>query len=451
MRSDNRTLVLPALFALCLWMAPVLADTDTQAQVVWEAPIEVARGEAYRGPWRMNASDFRYVDDASVAISERGEVVVVWADQVEQAIFLQRYDREGHAVFDEPTRIGGEVDTFSWLPRVVIDEASEEGKAFTVHLLWQEILFTGGDHGGEILYARSQDGGETFEAHQNLSNVRDGAGKGRITAHRWDNGSLDLLGTSEGHVVAAWTEYQGPLRVVYSRDGGDSFSEPVTVNAGAEVPARAPTLAQAPSGRVLLAWSEGDSPYADIRMAWSDDLDQGFSAPETALEHPGHADAPSWVVDDNGTVHLAFGAIPANDVEDYRQPYHRRLHISQANAEDLDFGPARKLDTDDWPGGFPTLAHDHQRLYLVWQRYPHPTDRPFGLAFTHAPLDFTAFSSIEAVPGATETPYSGGLQGQLKRRMAVNASGEIAIAQSRFVPGSHSDILLIRGQVQSGE
>lgn len=436
------------IWALALGAAPTLAEDQTQARIVWQEPIEVARGEAYRGPWRMNASDFRYVDDASVAINDHGETVVVWADQVQQAIFLQRYDREGQAVFDEPTRIGGEPDTFSWLPRVAIEPTPDERDDFTVHLLWQEILFTGGDHGGEILYARSRDGGRSFEDQQNLSNSRDGAGKGRITAHRWDNGSLDLLLGADGHVVAAWTEYQGPLRVTYSSDNGESFAEPDTVNEGASAPARAPSLAQAPSGRVVLVWSEGDRPYADIRIATSDALEAGFSAPATALETPGHADAPSLVVDEGGTVHLAFGAIPANDIEDYRQPHHRRLHVTQADSDRLEFAPATRLDADDWPGGFPTLAGTDGHLYLVWQRYPHPTDRPYGLAFTHATTNTPDFVPVTPVPGTVDRPYSGGLQGQLKRRMAVNGSGEIAIAQSRFIPGSHSDILLIRGQLQ---
>ena len=444
---------LGGLFALALiqWgtPAPAPADDGSAARVAWEQPVEVARGEAWRGPWRMNDSDFRYVDDASVAINDHGEVVVVWADQAEQALFLQRYDHDGRAVFDEPTRIGGEPDTFSWLPRVAIEPEPDDEDAFTVHLLWQEILFTGGDHGGEILHARSRDGGRTFGDHQNLSRSRDGAGKGRITAHRWDNGSLDLLLGGDGEVVTAWTEYKGPLRVTYSTDEGASFADPVTINPDADVPARAPALAQAPSGRVLLAWSEGDSPYADIRIAASEDLNEGFSAPATALEHPGHADAPSLVVDDDGIVHLAFGAIPANDLEDYRQPHHRRLHVSRADAATLAFASPTRLDADDWPGGFPTLSRDDRRLYLVWQRYPHPTDRPWGLAFTHAPLESATFGPVEPVPGTVETPYNGGLQGQLKRRMAVNRHGEIAIAQSRFIPGRHSDILLIRGHFQS--
>ncbi|WP_018870495.1 MULTISPECIES: sialidase family protein [unclassified Thioalkalivibrio] len=435
------------VLALALWGLPAPAD-DNAATVVWEEPVEVARGEAWRGPWRMNDSDFRYVDDASVAINDHGEVVVVWTDQAEQALFLQRYDREGHAIFDRPTRIGGEPDTFSWLPRVAIEPDPEDPDGFTVHLLWQEILFTGGDHGGEILYARSHDGGRSFEDHRNLSRSRDGAGKGRITAHRWDNGSLDLLLGADDEVIAAWTEYRGPLRVARSTDAGDAFTDPVTVNPDGDAPARAPALAQAPSGRMLLAWAKGDRPQADIRIAFSDDADEGFSAPATALEHPGHADAPSLVVDTDGVVHLAFGAIPANDLEDYRQPHHRRLHVSRAEADTLEFAPPSRLDADDWPGSFPTLAQDDHRLYLVWQRYPHPTDRPRGLAFTHAPRESAAFGPVEPVPGTLDTPYSGGLQGQLKRRLAVNRYGEIAVARSRFMPGQHSDILLIRGQIE---
>jgi hypothetical protein len=33
-----------------------------------------------------------------------------------------------------------------------------------VYVLWQEIVFSGGSHGGEIFFARSRDGGQTWSA-----------------------------------------------------------------------------------------------------------------------------------------------------------------------------------------------------------------------------------------------------------------------------------------------
>lgn len=42
------------------------------------------------GLWRMNVSDFRDADDASVALDEDSMAAVVWADQAQQELFSQR-------------------------------------------------------------------------------------------------------------------------------------------------------------------------------------------------------------------------------------------------------------------------------------------------------------------------------------------------------------------------
>jgi hypothetical protein len=50
--------------------------------VAWEERIEVASGAAYQGTWRMNESQFSYVDDPTMAINEEEVVAVAWADQL---------------------------------------------------------------------------------------------------------------------------------------------------------------------------------------------------------------------------------------------------------------------------------------------------------------------------------------------------------------------------------
>ena len=52
---------------------------------------------------------------------------------------------------------------FSWLPRMRSRPAIERSV-----VLWQEIIFSGGSHGGEILFARSNDGGRTSASHESL-------------------------------------------------------------------------------------------------------------------------------------------------------------------------------------------------------------------------------------------------------------------------------------------
>lgn len=46
--------------------------TDPSQTVTWSPPIEVETGEAIVGPWRANASSWRYVDDPTVAMDRDG-------------------------------------------------------------------------------------------------------------------------------------------------------------------------------------------------------------------------------------------------------------------------------------------------------------------------------------------------------------------------------------------
>lgn len=182
MRLPAPILVLVLSASACAQELPALSDS-----VQWHQPVEVAHGEAHVGPWRMNDSDFRYVDDPTVALVPDGDVGVAWTDQGRKDIHFHRYNADGEVLQGSPVNFSGSPDIFSWLPRMVFTDND------TIHVLWQEIIFSGGSHGGEILYARSVDGGSNFSEPVNLSNKIHGAGKGRLNRRYWHNGSLQGL------------------------------------------------------------------------------------------------------------------------------------------------------------------------------------------------------------------------------------------------------------------
>ena len=84
---------------------------------------------------------------------------LAWVDQGRKDVFFQRVD-EGPAV-----NVSRSPETFSWLPRVAL----APGNPRNIVILWQEIIFSGGSHGGEMLFARSEDAGASFSAPLNLS------------------------------------------------------------------------------------------------------------------------------------------------------------------------------------------------------------------------------------------------------------------------------------------
>lgn len=428
--------------SLALALLGLSAGPAASFEVAWREAITVASGDAHRGPWRMNQSDFRYVDDPSVALGKDGQAAVVWVDQASQAVLFQRYDDRGRPRLQEPSDVSRSAGTFSWLPRVVM--AANEPD--TLYVLWQEILFTGGSHGGEILFAHSRDGGATFSEPLNLSNTRHGAGKGRLTTRYWHNGSLDLAEGPDGTLWAAWTEYEGRLLISRSRDGGQRFSSPVHVTGDDERPARGPSLAVDADGRVHLAWTLGEDATADIHYAVSTDRGETFATPQRLNPSPGHADAPKLAVDDRGGVHLVY----AESVDDPRPK--TQVRYSRAEAGES-FGTPQTLSSALAERfahqGFPHLAVSGDSVYVLWELFPRPGQRPRGLGISGSLDGGDRFSPAVIVPhsGDGEPGVNGGLQGLLMRKLAVNGEGELAVVHSTFQPGERSRVRLLRGRL----
>jgi hypothetical protein len=390
----------------------------------------------------MNASDWRFVDDPTVALTEDGTIGVAWTDHVEQDLFFQRYDADGRALLDAPVNISRNPETFSWLPRMIIPPQEPQ----TVYVLWQEIVFSGGTHGGEIFFTRSTDGGRTFAEAINLSTTQAGAGKGRLTERLWHNGSLDLARGPAGTLYAAWTEYAGPLRVSRSTDGGRSFSDPVHVAGRDAEPARGPTLAVDATGTVHLAWTVGGDPEANIHYARSDD-GRAFSAPHPILESSTHSDAPTLAADRSGTLHLAYGESASASAEPYR------IRYTQLPAHERSFQPPATISAPPPDGGsahFPSMRiRGADTLVVLWERFPEEERRPRGLAYASSRDGGATFTAPTVVPGTADPSlgFNGSQQGLLMEKLAVNDAGHLAVVNSTFDRGNASRVWLYRGQM----
>lgn len=114
--------------------------------IKWNENIEIATGAGQRGPWQQNESKYDYVDDPSVVLYPGGDAAVVWVDQRQKDVLFQIYDRNGKPRPNEPLNVSRSPAIFSWLPRLSLSAAHPT----EVYVLWQEIVFSGGSHGGEI-------------------------------------------------------------------------------------------------------------------------------------------------------------------------------------------------------------------------------------------------------------------------------------------------------------
>ncbi len=411
--------------------------------MTWREPIKVASGEAYQGPWRMNTSQFHYVDDPTVAINEAGVVAVAWADQARKDIYLQIYAPDGTKRFEEPVNVSTSPQVFSWLPRMVITGSSPN----SVSILWQEIVFSGGTHGGEIFFAHSSDGGRTFNDPVNLSNSIAGDGKGRLTRRYWDNGSLDLTMGPKGTLYAAWTEYEGTLWFSRSTNRGERFSKPLRIAGGEGAsPARGPSLAVDANDAVYLAWTVGEERGADIHFAKSDNAGRSFGEPRVVFDSKGHSDAPKITVDHNQAVHLVYAESPAGSLGRYHIRYTRSNNGGQTF--ETPRGISGPLSENYKSSSFPALSTGGQgNLYVLWELFHGRGGRPQGLGFTVSKDAGRTFSSPLIVPGSTVPTLgdNGSRQGLLMRKLAVNRAGEIVVANSTFKHNQASHVWLFRG------
>ncbi len=430
--------------ALAAALIGALAAARAQsAGVIWDEPIQVTSGEAYVGPWRMNASQFHYVDDPTVAIDENGAVGVAWADQTQRDIYFQSYARDGTKRFAQPVNVSHTPKIFSWLPRMVIAGSDPS----SVYILWQEIVFSGGSHGGEIFFARSSNGGKTFSRPLNLSNSIAGDGKGRLTRRYWHNGSLDLAMGTEGTLYAAWTEYEGVLWFSRSTDGGDIFSKPLRVAGGVGArPARGPSLAIDTDNTVYLAWTVGEDPNADIRVAKSDNAGRSFGAPRIVLESKAHCDAPKITVDNNRVVHLVYAESLTGPLNRYHIRYTRSNDGAQTFEKPRDI--SAPLPQKNASSNFPALSVDGaDNLYVLWELFAERERRPRGLGFTVSRDGGRTFAPPSVIPGSAEPSlgHNGSRQGLLMRKLAVSRAGAIAVANSTFKGDEASYVWLLRG------
>ncbi|CAB3788028.1 sialidase family protein [Pararobbsia alpina] len=429
--------------AALLALAAMPAFSAAASSVEWTGIAQIAEGRGDKGAWRQNDSRYDYVDDATVAFDSADGLKVAWVDQKKKDVLYRSLSANGIAQ-GQPVNVSRNPATFSWAPRIVV----VPGHPGKIALLWQEIIFSGGSHGGDILFARSTDGGVSFSAPINLSNSRGGDGKGRLDRDTWSNGSLDLAIAPDGTLLAAWTEYDGMLWLARSTDGGASFSRPVRVAGDGRRPARGPSLATGPRQTVYLAWTVGNDRSADISVSQSDDGGQTFGRPYVVGAGPGYADAPRLAAGRTGTLHLVY----AQSEDGPSRRYHVRYAQSISGAGK--FGVPRVISQPQRHAGngaaYPAVAVDRQgTLYVAWELFQGTSTRPQGLEFTVSRDNGRSFLSPQRVPGSQDDRggTNGSHQGLLGKKLAVGDDGRIAVVNSSLTLGERSRVWLMLGRL----
>ncbi|MDB5762297.1 MAG: hypothetical protein JWQ21_1292 [Herminiimonas sp.] len=429
----------------CLVAIPVSIAATATPSIAWYGNIEIANGHGEKGPWQQNNSRYDYVDDPTVAIDQYGNMAVAWVDQARKDVFVQCFSDDGSTQLAQPFNVSRSPATFSWLPRMARAPDTPE----RIYILWQEIIFSGGSHGGDMLFARSDDNGATFAQPLNISDSIGGDGKGRINRNVWHNGSFDLVAGSDDALYVTWTEYDGPLWFSRSTDGGKSFSRPQRiVGNGSAKPARGPSLALGKNRTLYLAWAIGDDNGGDIHFAKSVDGGATFSEPQIIAPSSSYSDAPKLAVAPDGVLHLVYAESNGGPFGKYQIRYTRSLDGGRTFETSSEI--SKPLPTYIESVGFPSLSIDAaDRLYVVYELFPEHRQHPRGLGIAVSLDGGRSFASPSVVPGSSDPAggTNGSHQGLLMTKLAVNRAGAMAIVNSSLEQGKHSRVWLIRGKI----
>ncbi|HEX5063877.1 MAG TPA: sialidase family protein [Kofleriaceae bacterium] len=420
------------LLVLAACSAPVIREP-----IEWSPPIEIAHGGGQKGPWKQNDSVFNYIDDPTVALDAHGGGYIAWVDNDAKEVLVQRFEPSGWR--RRAVNVSRTPTVFSWLPRLVISPRDPK----RVFVLWQEMVFSGGSHGGEIYFARSVDGGRTFETPINVSQSPNGDGNARIEPDHLLNGSLDLIADTGGTLYAAWSDYEGTLWFSRSADDGSHFTPPLPIVINRTRPACAPALATG-GGVIYLAWTIGEDPRADIHLATSSDGGETFTPAIVVSRTAGYSGAPKIAVDVRGTLHLVHS-------ESRDGPF-GRSHIRYMRSVDhgRTFEAPREISAppphDATSAAFPSLALDGERVIVTWELYP-ALEHPRGLALAFSADGGVTFARPTMIPGSRDSGGgdNGSLQGRLMRKLAVGDNG-LAVVNSAMLGDVRSRVWLIRGR-----
>ncbi len=292
------------------------------------------------GPRRCADGTFRFSCGAVVYYASLADP---FGDKVggEQATVSRSYD-DG-ATWSNPveatsTDNKSSFDDHEW---IAVDHSPTSPLFGRVHLFWAVFCFSCSGFGNVKLYvAHSDDEGRTWSQAVQVS-----AGNNNLAQGERETGQMAVA--SDGTVEAFWTEnadskgkYPDTQVVATSKDGGDTFTAPITVGVTTDYPLtgtpfdvvdlfnRVPGMsarvdcyphpaADPTSSRVYVVWCDFTGGHGVVKAAVSSDGLNWTSLGTIASVSGRNAFFPAVSVAPNGTIAVGFDALtapPANDL-----------------------------------------------------------------------------------------------------------------------------------------
>ncbi|HEU0188100.1 MAG TPA: sialidase family protein [Gallionellaceae bacterium] len=226
---------------------------------------------------------------------------------------------------------------------------------------------------GHVLVSRSTDDGATFSDGVPVNAQAEAVSASGETRPK-------LAFGLHGEVYVAYTQsletpFAGNVRFSRSLDGGQHFSEPVTVNDNLDaITHRFESMAVDRHGRIFLAWLDKrdavaakgrGEPFSGISVysAMSDDAGASFHANRRVAEHSCECCRIAMAVDAGGTPVIVWRHVFGKNTRDHALARLTGHESTEAEPQRVTFD---RWEVDACPHHGPSLAIAGQALHLAW-------------------------------------------------------------------------------------
>lgn len=274
----------------------------------------------------------------SLAVGPQDQLYLVWED-------LSVVPLSGEVVFAKSSDGGGtwsspinvsKTRSFSTRPSIAV------GPTGSITVLWLE-----GEN--QLFFARSSDGGDNWTAARDIS-----GGHPPLSIY-----SPSVVEDSRGSLFAAWSVANEKSYLTHSPDGGIRWSKPRPVTdssatGGAE-------LAIGHNGRLYAVWSGPSAFTTDIFMSYSTDGGSTFSERVNLSQSPQVTSLnPRIAVGPKGTIFVLWHEVLAGDTE---------VFLARSTDEGRTFAMPENVSRTPGNSLAPRLAIDRRgAVYALWEQ-----------------------------------------------------------------------------------
>jgi len=345
----------------------------------------IVEAQVFTAP--QNLSHSCTAENAQIAVDTRGNINVVWNDfTTGNSYILFSHSTDGGATFTVPKNVSNNAGS-SVFPQIAVDSGGN------INLAWEDSTPGGFD----IFFSRSSDGGVTFSAPKNLSNI---GGVGAQIAVD-SSGSIDIVWVGSG--------------ILFSRsaDGGATFSPPKNVSntgsfPGIDAPTNHGNIALDTNGNINVVWDNTPGNF-DVFFSRSTNGGLTFATPKNLSNNAGTSIFSQIAVDSSGNINVVWIDTTPGNAE---------VFFSRSTDGGVTFTTPKNVSNDAGFSGDPVqiVVDSSDNINLVW---PDNTPGNFEIFFsrsTDGGLTFSTPKDISNNAGSSESS-----------QIAVDSTGKINV------------------------